>query len=228
LSSTWEAKKRTEKFRKIFFADAALFCRETTHRQWEQAIGMAEWEDDERMAARYGSDGDARALETLFRRHIEATYAFARRFLATREDAEEAASETWLRAGRALRAGGFRGESRFKTWLLGIARRVCLERGRQPRLPTLSLSGLTEESLRQTGRGDWVLFSSAPDPVSELDEALRSLSDDHRLVLTLCDLQGLTAAEAATVLGRTPAATKSLHGRARRALRDALESLRAS
>ena len=181
---------------------------------------MGEWEDDERLAARYGAEGDARAMETLFRRHIEATYAFARRFLATREDAEEAASETWLRAGRALRAGNWRGESRFKTWLLGIARLVCLERLRQPRLPTLSLSGLTE-----TDRGDWVLFTPAPDPVSSLDEALASLTDDHRLVLTLCDLQGLTAAEAAVILDRTPAAAKSLHGRARRALRNALEHL---
>ena len=179
---------------------------------------MAEWEDDERLAGRCGAEGDARALETLFRRHIEATYGFARRFLPTREDAEEAASETWLRAGRALRAGGFRGESRFKTWLLGIARLVCLERLRQPRLPTLSLSGLAE-----TDRGDWVLFAPERDLVSDLEEALAALTDDHRLVLTLCDLQGLTAAEAAPILGRTPAATKSLHGRARRALRDALE-----
>ena len=74
---------------------------------------MAEWEDDERLAARYTADGDTRALETLFRRHIDATYAFARRFLDSREDAEEAASETWLRAGRALRAGRFRGRKPF-------------------------------------------------------------------------------------------------------------------
>jgi len=182
---------------------------------------MGDWADDERLAARYAAEGDARALELLFRRHIEATYAFARRFLATREDAEEAASETWLRAGRALRAGNWRGESRFKTWLLGIARMVCLERLRQPRLPTLSLSGLTE-------RGDWVLFSAGPETVSDLDEALASLSEDHRLILTLCDLQGLTAAEAAQILGRTAAATKSLHGRARRALRNTVELSRKS
>ena len=182
---------------------------------WE----MADWEDDERLAARYRAEGDARALETLFRRHIDATYSFARRFVDSREDAEEAASEAWLRAGRGLRAGQFRGESRFKTWLLGIARLVCLERRRQPRLPTLSLSGLTE-----TQQGDWVLFSPEPDPVSDLDDALASLSEDHRLVLTLCDLQGLTAAEATLILDRTTAATKSLHGRARRALRDALLS----
>ena len=183
-------------------------------------MSRTDWDDDEGLAARYAAEGDARALETLFRRHIEATYAFTRRLLPTREDAEEAASESWLRAARALRAGQFRGESRFKTWLLGIARLVCLERGRQPRLPTLSLSGLTE-----TARGDWVLFSPEPGPLSELDEALLSLSEDHHLVLTLCDLQGLTSTEAAVVLGRTPAATKSLHGRARRALRSALEKL---
>ena len=178
---------------------------------------MAEWEDDERLAARYAAEGDTRALETLFRRHLDATYAFARRFLDSREDAEEAASETWLRAGRALRAGQFRGESRVKTWLLGIARLVCLERRRQPRLPTLSLSGLSE-----TPSGDWVLFAPEPDPVSDLDAALATLTEDHKLILTLCDLQGLTSAEAALILDRTPAAAKSLHGRARRALRDAL------
>ena len=178
---------------------------------------MAEWDDDEALAALYGAEGDAGALETLFRRHVGGTYAFARRFVASREDAEEAVSETWLRAGRALRAGGFRGESRFKTWLLGIARRVCLELGRQPRLPTLSLSGLPE-----TARGDWVLFAPAPTPASALDDALEVLSDDHRLVLTLCDLQGLTDTEASQILGRTPSATKSLRARARRALRDAL------
>ncbi len=178
---------------------------------------MPDWEDDERLAARYSDAGEAAALETLFRRHVEATYAFARRGLPTREDAEEAASECWLRAARSLRAGGFRGESRFKTWLLGIVRLVCLERRRQPRLPTLSLSGIEEN-----GRGDWVLFAPAPDPVSDLDDALASLADDHRLVLTLCDLQGLTASEAAIILGRSSAAAKSLHGRARRALRDAL------
>ena len=128
---------------------------------------MAEWEDDEALAAQYAGGDDAGSLETLFRRHVGGTYAFARRFLDIREDAEEAVSETWLRAGRALRAGNFRGESRFKTWLLGIARRVCLELGRQPRLPTLSLSGLPE-----TARGDWVLFAAAPAPTSDLDAAL--------------------------------------------------------
>ncbi|BDI34216.1 sigma-24 [Capsulimonas corticalis] len=179
---------------------------------------MAEWEDDERLAKAYVAEGDPRALETLYRRHVDATYGFAQRFLTSREDAEEATSECWLRAFRALRDGQFRGDASFKTWLFAVMRYVCLERLRQPRLPTLSLSALTE-----TDRGDYSLFgSSSPEP-SALDDALASLTDDHRLVLTLCDLQGFTAAEAAEILGRSAAATKSLHLRARRALRDVLE-----
>jgi len=181
---------------------------------------MPDWENDDLLAARCGEGDPLGALETLFRRHIAATYAFARSFLPTQEDAEEGASESWLRAGRSLRTGGFRGESQFKTWLFGIVRRVCWERLRQPRLPTLSLSDIGE-----TERGDWRLFAQSPAPVSNLDEALASLSENHRLVLTLCDLQGFTAAEAAILLERTTGATKSLHQRARCALRDALTSL---
>jgi RNA polymerase sigma-70 factor (ECF subfamily) len=176
---------------------------------------VPDWDDDELLAKRYAGEGNPVDLETLFRRHIKATYGFARRFLRTREDAEEAASEAWLRAFRALRADGFRGESRFATWVLGIVRLVCLERVRQPRLPTLSLSGIEEN-----GRGDWVLFAPAPQPVSPVREAMADLSEDHRLIISLCDLQGLTSDEAAPVVGRSPAAAKSLLARARRALRD--------
>jgi RNA polymerase sigma-70 factor (ECF subfamily) len=177
---------------------------------------MPERDDDEGLALRFSATGDARALEALYRRHVDATYCFARRFLDTREDAEEAASECWFRAFNALRAGHFRGESRFRTWVFGIARLVCLERLRQPRLPTLSLSDFTDPNRAPQ-------LPVGPPRESPIEGALQTLSDDHRMVLTLCDLEGFTIIETAAILGRTPAATKSLHVRARRALRDALE-----
>ncbi|MGO8673706.1 MAG: RNA polymerase sigma factor [Capsulimonadaceae bacterium] len=176
---------------------------------------MAEWKDDEQLADEYSMAGDSRILEILYRRHVGSTYAFTRRYLETREDAEEATSETWLRVFRALRAGQFRGAARFRSWVFGVCRNVCLERRRQPKLPTLSLSGLM-------ARDDRALFPPAVEPAGLVADALIALSEDHRLVLTLCDLHGLTAAEAAEVLDRSVAATKSLHIRARRALRDAL------
>ena len=147
---------------------------------------MAEWEDDERLAARYAAEGDARALETLFRRHVEATYAFARRFLRRPRGRRGGRVGDLAAGGARLRAGGFRGESRFKTWLLGIARLVCLERLRQPRLPTLSLSGLTE-----TDRGDWLPFSPGRTPCRTWTRPSRSPSVDHRLVLPGATWRGL-------------------------------------
>jgi RNA polymerase sigma-70 factor (ECF subfamily) len=182
---------------------------------------MSDWKDDERLAVEYARSADSQLLETLYRRHIDGTYAFARRYLPAREDAEEATSECWLRVFRALRNGQYRGESLFRSWVFGICRLVCLERRRQPRLPTLSLDLFTESD-----RGDWRLFPSAPEPRTLIKDALESLREDHRLVLTLCDLHGFTAAEAAEVAGRGVSATKSLHIRARRALREAMLKLK--
>ena len=179
---------------------------------------MPDWEDDERLAAHYSRTGEPAALETLYRRHIDATYRFTRRFLNSQEDAEEATSECWFRAFNALRAGQFRGEARFRTWVFGIARLVCLERLRQPRLPTMSLSEFTDPT-----RGTPALLTYLPHE-SPIESALLALSDEHRLVITLCDLEGFTPAEAGLILGgRTAAATKSLQARARLRLRDALE-----
>lgn len=178
---------------------------------------MQDWKDDERLALEYAKTFDPQQLETLYRRHVDGTYAFARRYLSTQEDAEEAISECWLRVFRSLRNGGYRGESRFRSWVFGICRLVCLERRRQPRLPTLSLSLFTDND-----RGEWRLFPPAPEPHNMVSDALDSLTEDHRLILTLCDLHGFTAAEAAEVINRSPAATKSLHVRARQALREAL------
>lgn len=168
-----------------------------------------DFESDEGLVRSFADGGNGRALEALFRRHLPRVYSLTRRYFAVREDAEEASSEAFLRAFRALGTGQFRGEASFRTWLLRIAANVCLERLRQPRLPTLSLADLPED-----------LFALTPPADDDiLWDALGRLDDDHRLILTLCDLEGYEAKEAAEIIGRSLTATKSLHYRARRALR---------
>jgi RNA polymerase sigma-70 factor (ECF subfamily) len=164
---------------------------------------------DEELAQQFASVGDGRALEVLFRRHMDPIYRLARRYFVVHEDAEEIVSESFLRCFRALREGQFRGESLFKTWLVRIAVNVCLERLRQPRLPTLIFETLTD--------------TAAPESLpGSLNSALKHLPDDQRLALVLCDLEGYDAKEAAAIIGRSVTATKSLHYRARRSLRDIL------
>ena len=61
---------------------------------------------------------------------------------------------------------------------------------------------------------------------SDIAEAIEMLPDPYRLVITLFDLEGYSSQETASILARSLTSTKSLHYRARRALRDKLDQLR--
>jgi len=167
---------------------------------------------DEKLAEQFSEHRSERAMELLFRRHLPGVYSLARRYFAVREDAEEAASETFIRVFRALRSGQFRAESSFRTWVLKIAANVCIERLRQPRLPTLSLSGVADVH-ETSAMGRYTVY-----------DAIEELPDQQRLVLTLCDVEGYSAAEAAAIIGASLTATKSIHYRARRALKTLIEA----
>ncbi|HVK05091.1 MAG TPA: RNA polymerase sigma factor [Armatimonadaceae bacterium] len=176
---------------------------------------------ESRLIERFKS-GDSRALETLFDRYADRTLGLAVRLTDTREDAEEVAQEAFLRAFRFARE--MRGDTvtSFGAWLFSIVRSLAADRRRQLKLPALiSLAApeleavaadamdVGEEAARRAERAD-------------LLQALDALPEEYRAVLTLCDLEDVPHAEAAQVLGRSPAATKSLLYRARRALRDRL------
>jgi RNA polymerase sigma-70 factor, ECF subfamily len=116
-----------------------------------------------------------------------------------------------------------RGQGSFESWLLRIARNLCVDRLRRPRLLTLPLEDLTDASR---------LLS----PADEMDRtamrylvetAMDRLPEEYRVALVLRDVQGLSAREAAEVTGKTEVAFRSQHQRARKALRDALRTLEA-
>ena len=155
--------------------------------------------------------GDAQALCALFELHVDGVYGYARHILGNREDAEEVASEAFLRAFR--RAADFRGDAPIRGWLFGIARNLCRDRQRQPRLITLpEVAGERDES-DDPGR------RALREDVRRM---LRELPEDQREVLILCDVEEWSAREAAEMLGRSAEATKSMLYRARRALRTKL------
>lgn len=163
--------------------------------------------------------GDGAAMEYLFRRYVHRVFAFAHAMLRSREDAEEVVTDTFLRVFRF--APELRGEGSFEGWLLRIARNLCLDRLRRPRLLTLPLEELGETASLLT-------------PVDQVDRtalrylveaALDRLPEEYRVALILRDVQGFTAREAAEVLGKGETALRSLHQRARRALREALRAL---
>ena len=170
---------------------------------------------EKRLIARLQA-GDQEALGILFEMHVERVFAFARHLLGSREDAEEITSEAFLRAF--ARAASFRGECPFRGWLFGIARNLCLDRLRQPRLFLLEpeVAALETDGGRQAAQLDTGLV---------VRRALAELDEDYRVILTLCDVEEWDAREVAAVLEKSLPATKSLLYRARRALRARLTEL---
>ena len=171
-----------------------------------------------RLIARF-QQGDVRAMETLFDRYADRALSLAARLTETREDAEEVAQEAFLRAFRHARQFRGAGDS-FGPWLLAIVRNLSRDRRRQLRLPTLSLS--SPEAENWIGAQDTAAEAEQRAARRALLEAIDALPEEWRDAITLCDLEEIPHSEAAAVMNRSVAATKSLLYRARRALREQL------
>ena len=171
--------------------------------------------------------GDRQAFEALVRSHERRVFRVTLAVLGQVEDAEDAMQETFIKAYRHLKQ--FRRESRFTTWLTRIAVNEALQR-RQSRKDHLPLD---ESSSAQQQKFPRRFEPWAADPenlytkqeLRELvEKAIRSLSGIYREALILCDVEGMSAKEAAEVLGVNVAALKSRLLRARLMMRDALSA----
>lgn len=162
--------------------------------------------------------GDRAAIDELLARYEPSIYRFGLRMCGNEDAAREVLQETLLAAFRYLPT--FRGDAKLSTWLYQIARSFCIKERRGNR-PTSSLDEQTAAEL--------VDPSPAPDArvharqIGEaLSEAIATLAPEQREVLILRDVEGLSAEEAAAVVGVEIGALKSRLHRARMALRTAL------
>lgn len=174
--------------------------------------------------------GDHIALEMLFARNNRALYQTALRLLGNPEDAEDALQEGMLAAYRNLRH--FEGRSQFSTWLTRIVINAALMRRRSRRAhPAVSLDDCDrEEQVPAVER----FPDEGPSPEEiyagyELSERLREnlegLSPVLRRAFELRAIAGLTADEAAKVLGVSRNTLKARLWRARHQLATRLGGL---
>jgi RNA polymerase sigma-70 factor (ECF subfamily) len=167
-------------------------------------------------------EGDRAAFEELVRENADRLYAVLLRFVADADEAEEATQEAFLRAWRSI--GGFRGGSRFFTWLYRIGINEAKRRV-EKRPPAGLIRSLDDEPVPEAP--DW---SRAPELQAEQDEvravlerAVRELPIEYRATIILRDVEGLSTREAAEVMDLGEAAFKSRLHRARLAVRRVLD-----
>jgi len=175
--------------------------------------------------------GDPAAFARLVQRHEGMVYGLAARLLGDAEEARDVAQEVFLQVYRML--DRFEGRSSLKTWVYRIAVNQCHNRRRFWRRRRRDREEALEEGLlaaRATGGRP----EREPGPYEEalrreraerVQAALLQLSFEHRSVLVLREVEGLTCEEVAAALGVPEGTVKSRLSRAREAMRVRLQGL---
>lgn len=169
----------------------------------EQTFDLSH-EDDEVLVAR-ARRGDGPAFDVLVERYKERLYATVYHMTSNHEDANDLVQDTFIKAYKSL--ASFKGHSSFYTWLYRIAvnRTINFLKRRKNR-NQFSLDDV--DSSIQTDP-DFVELMSHVTPRREagltelrgkLNEALQELSEPHRTVVVMHDIQGMTHADIAKVM----------------------------
>jgi RNA polymerase sigma-70 factor (ECF subfamily) len=187
---------------------------------------------DEELAAGAAA-GDESAFESLVERHQTRAYRLASRLVGA-EGAADALQEAFLQVFRELK--GFRREARFATWLYRIVTNAALMQARRhARRPAESLETFlprfdadgrhagTPEQLRAAARAEELVERQQIAGMA-LD-ALSRLPEPYRVAFVLRDLEEISTAEVARILGLEPAAVRQRVHRARLMLRGWLGDL---
>jgi len=160
---------------------------------------------DDRSLVRAAQGGDAQAFRALVERYQRRVYQLALGMLKDADEAMDITQETFVRVHRYLPS--FKGDSSFFTWTYRIATNLCLDaarkRGRTERVeldesdaeieaqmdpPSAALAGPHRAALNAELK-------------SKIDEALDTLSENHRAILLLREVEGLSYEELARTLG---------------------------
>ena len=160
---------------------------------------------DEELLVQRARRGDLEAYDELVRRHQERIYATIYHMTANHEDANDLAQESFIKAFHALKS--FKGGSSFYTWLYRIAVNKTINFIKQRKNRThMSLNDL---DLKAEHDPDLMALISDKTPrreasLTELQEklnaALLKLSEPHRLVVVLHDVQGQSHEEIAKIM----------------------------
>jgi RNA polymerase sigma-70 factor (ECF subfamily) len=174
--------------------------------------------DDAQLMERLCADATGEALRALYRAYGGELLGFALNSLADRETAEEIVQETFTRAWRhADRYDADRGSVR--TWLSQIARHAIIDaRRRASARPSLAPAGAEEHeaggpSIEQAMLG-W-----------QVAAAIERLSPEHRQVVRLAHIRGMSVREIAEACGLPEGTVKSRTWYALRSLRLVLEEM---
>ena len=158
--------------------------------------------------------GDVHAFDELVERYHGKIYGLTYNMTSNREDAEDLTQEVFIKAFQALPR--FKGKSSFYTWLYRIAVNKTINyRKKRNRKRALSLDQFDQEIKTDevyhdlTSKGSPLRNVSLTELQKKMNEALLTLSDKHRTVVVLHDMQGIPHEEIAKMVGASVGTIRS-------------------
>ena len=159
---------------------------------------------------------DPAAFDELVQRYKQRIYGTIYHMTSNHEDANDLAQETFIRAYKNLHR--FKGDSSFYTWIYRIAVNTTINFLNSHRRRSKNFLSLDDVDARIQDDPDFIERTSGEGPSGEvaanelmeqINTALQRLSPDHRLVVTLYDIQGLSHAEVAKITNSSEGTVRS-------------------
>jgi RNA polymerase sigma-70 factor (ECF subfamily) len=174
---------------------------------------------------------DEQAFNEIVRSYGDKVFSLVYRMIGSRAEAEDIAQEVFVTVFKTV--DGFRGESKFSTWLLRIAANQCKNRikylSRRP-VGNAGYDELTEQAPESGLPAPVQGHIDAPDVLMEAAEmesltqtAIAALEEDHRLLIILRDVEELSYQEIIEITGLAEGTIKSRLHRARMAIKEHLD-----
>ncbi len=168
-----------------------------------EAVQEQEVSDEDLVAQT--QNGDPRAFDALVRKYSPRLYGLVYNMTSNHEDTNDLLQDIFSKAYRSIK--GFRGKSSFYTWLHTIGTNTTInflkKRSRNYHFSLDDVDGNIQHD------PEFIELTSGPDARREvnlkelqqrLNEAMGKLSNEHRIVVTMFDIQGMPHAEIAGIL----------------------------
>ena len=188
--------------------------------------------DPDREALVRALDGDTRAFDELIVKYSPKLYGLIYNMTSNKEDTNDLLQDVFAKAFRSLER--FKGKSSFYTWIYAIATNMTLNFLKKRKRRMASSLDEVESGIQNdpafvdyTNRANPRQQSDVHSLQQKLNEALQELSDHHRAVVTMFDIQGLPHAEISRILGVSEGTVRSRLFYAHRQLQGYLQDFRA-
>ena len=174
---------------------------------------------------------EEQAFSDVFRLYGDKVFSLIYRMIGSRQEAEDVTQEVFISVFKTV--DGFRGESKFSTWLLRIAANHCKNRIKYlARRPTegVDIEDTGQQPVPASSGPALQSHIDGPDVLMEAAEmdrimqrAIAELPEEHRLLVVLRDVEELSYEEIAEITALPEGTIKSRLHRARMAIKEELD-----